>query len=281
MRLPAQLVPAALVLALSAAFPASSVAAEPEGGAAADAKPAEVDRCRPTDIIFLIDNSASFTGARAQVKAYADGAREFLESLGAQHRISMIKFGVGAEVMVQPIFNTPDNRDTLVTAIEDLRMNEPWTDVYAGVDQAFRNIRVDEDRRGVILMISDGVISMPGPNGRESDDVKAQQKQWIDSRLPDAKKINAAFFTVAYENKWTDYALMQKIADGTGGFSAKGDNASLADTMRKVAVEMCARDPIPVRAKPTPKVTTPAVTPPPAPTPPVTLTPVPPPPVGP
>jgi len=262
---------------------------EADAGAAAAADTTAADtvdeaaiaraRCRPTDIIFLIDNSASFTGARAQVRAYAEGAREFLETLGEQHRVSMIKFGEKADVMVEPSFNTAENRDTVVNAIEDLSMREPWTNVYAGVDLAFRKIRVDEDRRGVILMISDGVISMPGPNGRESDEVKEQQKQWIASRLPDAREQKAAFYTVAYENKFTDYELMQKIADETGGFSAKGDNASLADTMRKVAKEMCARDPLPVRRKAVPVVAAPPAAPPPAPAP-VTLTPPAPVPVG-
>ena len=247
MRPPTPLVYAALALLLTLGTVTTAGAAEPADAGKSDTA-AEPDRCRPTDIIFLIDNSASFTGASAQVKAYAAGARRFLESLGSQHRISMIKFGEDANVIVEPIANTAENRETLVNAIEALRMNEPWTNVYAGVDLAFRKIRVDKDRRGVVLMISDGAISMHEPGStRESDAVKAQQKQWIAGRLPDAKGANASFFTVAYQNKFTDNELLKQIADGTGGFYAMGDNDTLEDTMKSVAVEMCKRDPIPVK----------------------------------
>ena len=262
---------AALALLLTYGMATTAGAAEPADAGDSDGTVAP-DRCRPTDIIFLIDNSASFTGAAAQVKAYAAGARRFLESLGPQHRISMIKFGEDANVMVEPIPNTEENRETLVNAIEGLRMNEPWTNVYAGVDLAFRKIRVDKDRRGVVLMISDGAISMhePGSN-RESEAVKAQQKEWIAGRLPDAKGANASFYTVAYQNKFTDNDLLKQIADGTGGFYAMGDNDTLEDTMKSVAVEMCKRDPIPEKkAAPIPVApVAPPVAPPPVAPPPV------------
>lgn len=280
MRPPTPLVYAALALLLTIGTVMDAGAAEPTDAGKADAA-AEPDRCRPTDIVFLIDNSASFTGASKQVQAYAEGVRSFLDSVGEQHKISLVSFGVQPVTMVEPVPNTLEARDHLVARLKTLRINEPWTDVYGGIDQAYRETLRDPSRRGVVIMVSDGVISMPDPNRpgsrAESKEAEAQQRVNIANRLPDfVTKAKASVFTVAYQHSKTDNDLMKSIAEGTGGFYAVGDNETLAEIMREVAVEMCKRDPIPVKkAAPIPVApVAPPVVPPPVVAPPIAPPPV-------
>ena len=212
------------------------------------------DRCRPSDIIFLIDDSYSFGDGRAQGRAFGDGIEAFLGTVGEQHRIALVSFGTEAVTLAELAPNTAAARQALGDKVRAMRFREPWTNVYAGIDQAYRWARIDKTRRGVIVLISDGAISMPDPNRpgsvAESDEAKAQQLSLIRGRLPDVVKGGASIYALAYIGKNTDYALMKEIAQGTDGIYEAGDAETLPKVMANVAIEMCKRDQTPAEVKP-------------------------------
>jgi len=203
--------------------------------------------CEPSAFVFAIHDGDRFGDAASQRRALSAGIEAFLDALGPGHEVGLVRYGLGNETLVAPRANAPDLREELLAEVQAMRFRDPWNDVYAGLDQAYRWARLDAERRGVVILIGDGAVRMPDPDrpGSRDESPRAleQQLQQIRGRLDDLMDEGLAVHTVAPAARHTEGGLMQEIARASGGTYNVGEIATLPDIIRSLPRAVCAPDP--------------------------------------
>ena len=215
--------------------------------------------------MVVVDLSGSMK-TRGGADRYTSLFEWLAEHTKSDDRIGVVAMGYGAR-LVAPL--TPKSELDMESMKPGLKDREKFTDVAAGLESAFYQLRMNEspEREKVILLYSDAQIDMPGGDWDERD----AKRYLLEQLNSDMKEKQIRFIGVVPDGLKANFRLLHELAGHTGGMYFRGipkDGAALLPRFEETStvtppstsetIEPRARTPIPATTPEPPPAAAPA-----------------------
>ncbi|MBI3592081.1 MAG: VWA domain-containing protein [Nitrospirae bacterium] len=153
------------------------------------------------DIVLLMDSSGSMkkTDPRNYRKA---AARLFISLFGSDDRIGVISFGDSSKTLIGLTQNSGKNRQILINAIGKISSREFATNITAGVERGFDELKPSQRRNRMLLLMSDGKLAL---GSKEKDEAAFKE---LSGLLPELAKSNIKIYSIAFTES-SDIKLLE------------------------------------------------------------------------
>ncbi len=175
-----------------------------------------------SDIVLLIDSSNSMKVSDPD-GYYKAAAKLFISLLDTGDRVAVVSFGDAATLLSPLTQNTEQNRPALFNAVERISPQEQSANIYEALLKGFDELGTSSRRNRILIMISDGKISL---GSKEKNEAALAGLQAL---LPQLAKAHIKLNTIAFTDS-SDRVFLEQLALVTGGvfaFSKSGNDLHL------------------------------------------------------
>lgn len=170
------------------------------------------DSAPDMDIVLVLDNSGSMKQNDPQFLA-SSAVREFISSMEASTRISVVIFDQSVRVAVPFTEATESDKASLLASVDEINYKGLFTDSPAAIERAIYDLKDQgrEDANKLIIFMTDGIVDTGKP------DMDVEKTRWLkDDLAADAADNDIQIFAIAFTEA-ADFQLIQSLAQKTDG----------------------------------------------------------------